>query len=245
MTTIAGKTVLITGASRGIGRALVQEALRRNAQQVYAGTREAFAHPDTRVTPLILDVTDAAQTQRVAETVTSLDILVNNAGVSIYDDLSDRDVLERHLAVNLFGVHGVTQAFLPLLRQSRGAIVNNLSLAAFAPLPIIPAYCISKAAAFSLTQAQRALLAEHGVQVHAVFTGPTETEMSRDFQVPKASAESVAQAIFDGVESEEEDIFPDFTSQSMADSWNGSGAKALEREFAAIIGAADRATASR
>jgi NAD(P)-dependent dehydrogenase (short-subunit alcohol dehydrogenase family) len=233
MTAIAGKNVLITGANRGIGRALVEEALRRGAQRIYAGTREAFAHPDERVTPLILDVTDATQTQRAAETVGSLDILVNNAGVAFYDDLNDRAVLERHLAVNLFGIHAVTQAFLPLLAHSRGAVVNNLSVAAFAPLPIIPAYSISKAAALSLTQSQRALVADQGVRVHAVIIGPTDTDMSRDFDTPKASPASVARAIFDGVENQEEDIFPDPMSQTMAAGWQTSPAKALEREYAA------------
>jgi len=240
MNTITGKTILITGANRGIGRALLEEALRRGAQQVYAGTRAPFAHPDERVTPLLLDVTDAAQTQQAAQTVASLDILVNNAGVGIYDDLNDRAVLEHHLAVNLFGIYGVTQAFLPQLVRSRGAIVNNVSTAAFAPLPIIPAYSISKAAAFSLTQAQRARLADRGVRVHAVLTGPTDTDMSRDFDVPKASPESVARAIFDGVESEQEDIFPDPLSQTMATGWHSGPAKALEREYAAGA-AAERA----
>ncbi|WP_205826412.1 SDR family NAD(P)-dependent oxidoreductase [Microbispora catharanthi] len=106
-------------------------------------------------------------------------------------------VLERHLAVDLFGTYGVTQAFLPQLARSPCAIVNNLFVAAFAPLPIVPAYSISKAAAFSLTQAQRALLAHEGVRVHAVFTGPTDTDMCREFDAPKASPESVARAIFD------------------------------------------------
>jgi NAD(P)-dependent dehydrogenase (short-subunit alcohol dehydrogenase family) len=146
-------------------------------------------------------------------------------------------VLERHLAVNLFGTYGVTQAFLPLLASSHGAIVNNLSLNAFAPLPLIPAYSISKAAAFSLTQALRALLAGRGVRVHAVLTGPTDTDMNRGLDMPKASAESVARAIFDGVGMGEEDIFPDPMSQAMAGSWRSGAAKAFERQLSALIAA--------
>jgi NAD(P)-dependent dehydrogenase (short-subunit alcohol dehydrogenase family) len=238
VTAITGKIVLITGANRGIGRALLEEALHRGAQQVYAGTREPFAHPDERVTPLLLDVTNAAQIQQAAQTVPALDILVNNAGVALPDDLEDRAVLEHHLAVNLFGIHGVTQAFRPVLTRSRGAIVNNLSDVAFAPLPIVPAYSISKAAAFSLTQSQRALLADQGVRVHAVFIGPTDTDMNRGFDIPKASPQSVARAIFDGVENQEEDIFPDARSQTMAAGWRSSPAKAMERENAALVAAA-------
>jgi NAD(P)-dependent dehydrogenase (short-subunit alcohol dehydrogenase family) len=233
--TIADKTVLVTGANRGIGQALVEEALRRGAKRVYAGTRRPLAHPDGRVTPLTLDVTNAAQIQAAACQVESLDILINNAGLFLADDLTDRAGLDQHLAVNLFGTYGVTQAFLPLLVQSRGAIVNNVSLMALAPLPLTPAYSISKAAAFSLTQSLRALLAGQGVRVHAVLTGPTDTDMTRSLDIPKASPESVARAILDAVDNGDEDIFPDPMSRSMADSWRGGAAKALERQNAALV----------
>jgi NAD(P)-dependent dehydrogenase (short-subunit alcohol dehydrogenase family) len=241
MVTIADKTVLVTGANRGIGQALVNEALRRGASRVYAGTRQPLAHPDGRVTPLTLDVTSAAQIQAAADQVESLDILVNNAGIALYDDLSDRAVLERHLAVNLFGTYAMTQAFLPALTRSGGAIVNNVSLMALAPLPLTPAYAVSKAAAFNLTQSLRALLAGQGVRVHAVLTGPTDTDMTRGFDIPKASPESVARAIFDGVDNGEEDIFPDPMSHTLADSWRDGAVKALERESAALAQAAPTA----
>jgi NAD(P)-dependent dehydrogenase (short-subunit alcohol dehydrogenase family) len=234
-TTIASKSVLVTGANRGIGRALVEEALRRGAKRVYAATRQPFAHPDDRVMPVIMDVTDAAQIKAAVESVGSLDILVNNAGIALYDDLSDESVLEQHLAVNLFGPYRVTQAFLPLLVRSGGAVVNNVSLMALAPLPLTPAYAISKAATFNLTQSLRAILAGQGVRVHAVLTGPTDTDMTRGFEIPKASPDSVAQAIFDGVENEEEDIFPDLTSASVAEGWRAGAAKELERQYAPFV----------
>src|SRR6202166_4217472 len=236
MTTIADKAILVTGANRGIGQALVDEALRRGAKRVYAGTRRPLVHSDERVTPLTLDVTNAAQTQAALERVASLDILINNAGLALYDDLSDRAALERDLDVNLFGTYGVTQALLPLLARSRGAIVTVLSVAAFAALPVIPAYSISKAAAFSLTQSLRALLAGPGVSVHGVLTGPVDTDMSRGLDIPKASPESVARAIFDGVERGEEDIFPDPVAASMAESWRNGAAKAMERQNATFVG---------
>jgi NAD(P)-dependent dehydrogenase (short-subunit alcohol dehydrogenase family) len=231
---ITEKIILVTGANRGIGQALVEEALSRDAKRVYAGTRVPLTHPDERVTPLSLDVTSAAQIQEAAETVSSLDILINNAGIALYDDLSDRAVLERTLAVNLFGTLGVTQAFLPHLTRSGGAIVNNLSTNVLAAFPLIPAYSISKAAAFNLTQSLRALVAGRGVRVHAVLTGFVDTDMTRSVDMPKASPESVARAIFDGIEKEDEDIFPDPMSQSVAEGWRNSAAKALERQFAAL-----------
>jgi NAD(P)-dependent dehydrogenase (short-subunit alcohol dehydrogenase family) len=232
---ITNETVLITGANRGIGRALVNEALRRGAKRVYAGTRGALSIADEPVTPLTLDVTNISQIQRAVDEVDTLDVLINNAGIALYDDLSNSGAIEQSLAVNLFGTFNVTQAFLPLLMRSKGAIVNNLSLMALAPLPITPAYSISKAAAFSMTQSLRALLAAQGVTVHGVLLGPVDTDMTRGFEIPKASPESVAQGIFDGLENKEEDIFPDPASQSVAEGWRTGVAKAFERQYAAFV----------
>jgi NAD(P)-dependent dehydrogenase (short-subunit alcohol dehydrogenase family) len=231
---IQNKTVLITGANRGIGRALVQEALRRGAKRVYAGMRGASDILDPRVTPLTLDVTNASQIQEAVAKVDNLDVLINNAGIALFDDLSDPKVVAQHLAVNLFGPLNVTNAFLPLLKRSKGAIVNNVSMMSLAPFPVTPAYAISKAAAFNMTQSLRALLAGRGVKVHAVLTGPTDTDMTRGFEIPKASPESVAQGIFDGVEKGEEDIFPDPASQSIAEGWRTGVVKAMEHQFAAF-----------
>src|SRR6267378_2522919 len=191
---ISNKSVLITGANRGIGRALLDEALRRGAKKVYAGTRGALQHPDERVTPLTLDVTNGSQIQRAVDEVDTLDVLINNA-----------------------------------------AIVNNLSLAGLAPLPIIPSYSASKAAALNLTQSLRALLAGQGVTVHAVVLGPVDTDMNRGFNIPKVSTESAAVGIFDGLEKGEEEIFPDPTSRSIAEGWRAGVSKALERQFAAFV----------
>ena len=106
--------------------------------------------------------------------------------------------------------------------------MNVLSDSALAAVPLVPAYSISKAAALSMTQSLRALLAGRGVHVHAVLPGPIDTDMSREADIPKSSPESVARGIMDGVESGEEDIFPYPVSESLAESWRTGGAKALE-----------------
>lgn len=232
---VADKTVLITGANRGIGRALVEEALDRGARTVYAGVRQPTDFADSRVTALRLDITDAEQIRSAAVAVASLDVLINSAGLYGYEDLADRAALQRNLEVNLFGPYAVTQTFLPRLVESRGAIVNVLSLAALAALPMNPAYSISKAAAFSLTQSLRATLASQGVDVHAVLPGPVDTDMVRDLEIPKESPRVVARAIFEALERGEEDIFPDPFSQTLAESWRAGAVKALERQNASLL----------
>jgi NAD(P)-dependent dehydrogenase (short-subunit alcohol dehydrogenase family) len=230
-----GKTVLVTGANRGLGKALVHEALRRGARRVYAASRHPLVLTDDRVTPVILDVTNPDHIEQAVENVDSLDILINNAGVSVPDDLSDRSAFERHLAVNLYGTLDVTQAFLPALTQTQGAVVNVVSIVALAAVPVLPAYSISKAAALSLTQSLRALLASQGVSVHAVLAGPIDTDMARDLDIPKAQPDDVAKAALDGVEQGEEEIFPDPMSQMAADGWRAGVSKELERQNAALV----------
>jgi NAD(P)-dependent dehydrogenase (short-subunit alcohol dehydrogenase family) len=234
-TTLTDKTVLVTGSNRGIGQALVAEALRRGARRVYAGTRQPVAHTDERVIPLALDITDRAQIEAAVQLVDRLDLLVNNAGIGLYDDLSNRAALEEHLAVNLFGPYDMTEAFLPALTASQGSIVNVLSIASLAALPIIPSYSVSKAAAFSLTQNFRPLLAGRGISVHAVLVGPTDTEMSRGFEVPKVTPEYAAGAILDGVQAGDEEIFPHPMLDGAAQSWRVGEVKSLERQFATFV----------
>jgi NAD(P)-dependent dehydrogenase (short-subunit alcohol dehydrogenase family) len=232
---IENKVILVTGANRGIGAALVEEALLRGAKRIYAGTRGPLTHSDPRVVPLVLDVTDEEQIAAAVATIGSLDILINNAGVAMYDDLSDPAVLDRHLAVNLFGMYNLSRAFIPALVRSRGAIVNNLSILALAAFPPIASYSVSKAAAFSLTQSLRAFLAGKGVRVQAILTGPVDTDMNRGLDIPKAPPAVASRAIFDGVVGEEEEIFPDPVSAAMAEGWRTGAIKALERQNAAFV----------
>ncbi len=233
--TFADKAVLVTGANRGLGQALVEQALASGARRVYAAARQPLTHPDGRVTPVRLDVTDPAQIQAAAHRVEALDVLINNAGVSLVDDLSERAAIEQHLAVNLFGTYAVTQAFLPLVVRSQGVIVNVLSLAALATVPVTPAYAISKAAAFSMSQSLRVLLAGRGVAVHVALPGPINTDMIRDWDIPKTAPSEVASAIIAGVENGDEEIFPDPMSAAFRPGWGEGAIKTLEKQNAAAV----------
>jgi len=232
---VTGKSIFVAGANRGIGQALVTEALKRGAKRVDAAVRRDLQHSDPRVAAINMDVTNAAQIQQGAAKIGALDVLINSAGIALYDDLCNSDAIQQQFAVDLFGPLNVTRAFLPQLKQSKGAIVNNVSLGALAAIPIIPGYSLSKAAALNLTQSLRALLAHDGVSVHAVIIGPTDTDMNRGLNIPKASTETTAQGIFDGVEKDEEDIFPDPASASIADAWRHGAVKAMEKQFAGFV----------
>ena len=240
---IENKVVLITGANRGIGRALVDEALARGARRVYQAARGAAPAARDRMVPLALDVTRPDEIDRATREVETLDLLINNAGLGLFDDLGDIELVEQHLRVNLLGPLRLTQAFLPQLRRARGAVLNNLSLAAVAAVPVMPGYSISKAAAFNMTQSLRAILAHQGVSVHAALLGPIDTDMSRPLEIPKATAEAAARGILDGLARGEEEIFPDPASQYLAPGWHASPAKTLERQFAAFVPATAGAAA--
>ena len=168
---LEGLTLMITGTNRGLGAALVAAALARGARHVYAGTRHPSSLVDHRVTPIRLDITNADDIAAAAGEIEHLDVLINNAGVLRFDDLKTQASLTEHLEVNLLGPYALTQALLPHLIVARGRLVNILSTAALAPLPVSPAYSLSKAAGFSMTQSLRALLSAAGVRVHAVLPG--------------------------------------------------------------------------
>jgi NAD(P)-dependent dehydrogenase (short-subunit alcohol dehydrogenase family) len=227
------KTVLVTGANRGLGRALVDEALRRGAKRVHAASRQPMVVPDKRVTSLRLDVTDPAQIQEAVDRVESLDILINNAGVSVPDDLSDRSAFEQHLAVNLYGTLDVTQAFLPSLTPAREPWSTSCRSARSPRCRCFrPIRSRRQPRCRSPSRCARCWLAG-GVSVYAVMPGPIDTDMVRALEIPKTPPEDVARATLDGVErGEKEIIFPDPMSavagRRLARG-RGKGARAPER----------------
>ena len=216
-TTLANSSVLITGANRGLGLALVEETLRRGAKRVNAGTRRPYTHPDNRVVPLALDITEPAKIQAAAAQVDSLDLLINNAGVSLPDDLGGVTTEHWGEPVRDWEVTGVP-ARLASGGTSRGRGGARL---------------VGRHVAY--TQSQRALLAADGVRVHAVIAGPIDTDMVRGLEIPKTAPEVVACGLLDGVDRGEEEIFPDPMSATLAAGWSAGDVKALERQNAALV----------
>jgi NAD(P)-dependent dehydrogenase (short-subunit alcohol dehydrogenase family) len=234
-------TALVSGANRGIGRAFVEALLERGANRVYATARdlatlESVVRLDrARVRAIKLDVTNVSDARAAADIATDVNLLINNAGVLTIANLADTplDVVRESMETNFFGVLNVTNAFIPALEASKGAIVNMLTLVALASMPALAAYNASKAAGWSLTQSMRADLGKRGISVHSVFPGAVDTDMIRAFQMAKTPAIDVARSTLTGIEAGEEDIFPDAMSQQLYSVWRQDH-KAVERQFAAM-----------
>jgi NAD(P)-dependent dehydrogenase (short-subunit alcohol dehydrogenase family) len=241
---IAGTTALVTGANRGIGRALVEALLARGATKVYATARrpetlaEVVAASGGRVVPLKLDVTRPEDVRAAAAAAADVRLLFNNAGVvaKLGGALTDPGWLAAasdEFEVNVLGLFSVTQAFIPILaRQGGGALLNVSSVAGLVALPVLATYSASKAAVHSLTQATRMMLTPQGTFVAGVYPGPIDTDMARDIPMEKTSPAEAALAILDGLEAGNEEIFPDRMSQQLGQLFLHNP-KALERQIGA------------
>jgi NAD(P)-dependent dehydrogenase (short-subunit alcohol dehydrogenase family) len=236
---IEGAVALVTGANRGIGRALTEALLTRGVRKVYATARhpEALrALRDERLVSLRLGVTDVEQIRAAAEAASDVELVFNNAGVALARGIADSSVLgqaRREMEVNYFGPLQLLHHLAPsLARNGGGAVVNIDSVAGLTNVPFFPTYSASKAALHSLTQAARILLGAHGTSVFGVYAGPVDTDMVRELALPKTSPRDVAFAILDGLAAGQEDIFPDPFAVEFARQFTSSP-KASERQIAA------------
>lgn len=221
---IQGKVVVVTGANRGLGRALVGELVRRGAAKVYATARreESLASSvreyGARVIPLALDVTRPDTIARAAAAATDANVLVNNAGLLASYGIFSSSIatIRDDFEVNAFGLLETSKAFLPALegaakRGETPAVVNVLSVASLANMPSLGGYSASKAAASSLTQAMRWELARLGIEVFASYPGPIDTDMVKSIDMPKTSPAAVAKNLLDAVEAGTLEAAPDPT----------------------------------
>ncbi|HEV8202754.1 MAG TPA: SDR family NAD(P)-dependent oxidoreductase [Pyrinomonadaceae bacterium] len=207
---IEGKRVLVTGASRGLGRALVTAFVDAGASEVLAGARkreDLDALRSEQVKPVRLDVTSDEDVAALAQ-AGAIDILINNAGVAGFGNPLTMDfaAIQEEIAVNYFGVLRVTRAIAPgMIAKHDGVIVNVATAFAKINLPLVGTYCATKAALLSVGQALRAYLTEHGVRVITVMPTTIDTDMSKGADVPKMTKEFVAAEILAAIREERHD----------------------------------------
>ena len=247
---VDGAIALVTGANRGIGRALSEALLGRGVKKIYAAARDPVTLGglrDARLVPLRLDVTDPQQVRAAGAAAQDVQLVFNNAGVVLNSEIAGENALEhaRHeMEVNYFGALQMLREFSAILaRNGGGALLNVGSLAGLTNIAFFPTYSASKAALHSLTQAARVLLSAQGTAVFGAYPGPVDTDMVRDLAMPKAPAADVARAILDGLERGQEDIFPDSFAMEFGRQFEASP-KASERQAAAMVAGAAEGSAA-
>ncbi len=230
MSNLNGKTVLVTGANRGIGAAVVRELLKTGATKIYAAARNTATLPDfgdARVHPLALDIRDEASITAAATAAADTEVLVNNAGTAMFADFIDSplDVIKSDMETNYYGTLNVIRAFVPhLARRGAGTIANVSSVVGLASSPPLPGYSASKAALHSLTQNLRITLRDKGIKVLGIYPGPIETELwAGKGPAVKATTESTAELIVAGLEKGDTYIFPDPVAQYIGKLWETDG----------------------
>ncbi|MET7355255.1 MULTISPECIES: SDR family oxidoreductase [Streptomyces] len=202
MTSIEGSVVLVTGGSRGIGRALVQALYERGASKVYATARDprTVTHPDA--VPLALEVSDPASVAAAAERAQDVTILINNAGASVNANFLDSPVedVRREFETNFFGPLLVTRAFVPIIERNGGGHILNVH-SVLSWVGLLGSYSASKAAFWSQTNSLRLDLKPRGIDVTGLHVGYVDTDLAAHVDAPKSSPESVAAQALDGIES--------------------------------------------
>ncbi|TWU38810.1 putative oxidoreductase [Novipirellula aureliae] len=236
------KIVLVTGANRGIGKAILEEALQRGASKVYAAVRNVesakplVAEHGERVVPVRLDLDDPATIAAAAETATDVHVVVNNAGVlkqSTALDPEAIDDLQFEINANVFGLMRVAQAFAPVLKANGGGVLVQLnSVVSVKTFANMATYCASKAASYAITQGLRDSLREQGTQVVSVHPGPIQTDMgsAAGFADIAVSPSIVATAIFDAIAEGSFHVWPDPMAEQVGAAYQSFAGNVIEGE---------------
>jgi NAD(P)-dependent dehydrogenase (short-subunit alcohol dehydrogenase family) len=219
---IQNSVALVTGANRGLGKALVDELLRQGAQKVYAAARQPTSSSDGRIVPLRLDVTDPDQVAQAAALASDVTILINNAGARSGARILDGDLagIQADLETNFLGVVSIARAFAPILAgNGGGALLEVLSVRSW--LSGGDGYSAAKAAAWSATNALRVALRPAGTLVTALHVGYMDTDMTAGLDVVKADPRDVAHQAIEALREDRTEVLADETSRTVKRALSG------------------------
>jgi NAD(P)-dependent dehydrogenase (short-subunit alcohol dehydrogenase family) len=206
---VDGRVALVTDGQHGIGRAIAAELLSRGAVKVYVTARTPSVERDPRLVPIGLDVRDGTAVSTLAGTASDATIVVNNAGIDLSADLftGDMGAIRDEFDVNVFGLLAVTRTMAPVLAANGGGAFLNLSALSWATVG--DGYSASKAAAWSISNGTRALLAGEGTTVTSVHLGRPDTDLVQALLVPKSPTPVVARLAVDGLEAGDSEVLVD------------------------------------
>jgi NAD(P)-dependent dehydrogenase (short-subunit alcohol dehydrogenase family) len=216
---IQNAVVLVTGANRGLGLEFARQALERGAKRVYAGARNVSSVKLEGAVPVQLDVTKPSDVAESAVKLTDVAIVINNAGIARpggFVASTTQDTLREQMETNVFGILNLSQAFAPILASNGGgAILNVLSMFSWVNTPTIAGYCVSKAAAWAVTNGLRHELRAQKAQVVGLHAGFIDTDLTRGINVQKAAPADVVRQALDAIEANAEEVFVDDLSRQV------------------------------
>ncbi|MEO0508290.1 MAG: SDR family oxidoreductase [Verrucomicrobiota bacterium] len=237
---IANKVALISGANRGIGKAIVESFIQHGAAKVYAGVRSLekadglVSEFGDKVVPIALDYNDPASILAAADNASDVQVVVSNAGILLQATALSDDVIEtfeKELEVNVYGLLRMAKAFSPVLKENGGgAFVQLNSIASLASFPDFSTYCASKAAAYSFTQGMKASLAEQGTALLSVHPGPIATDMAVDIGFEGDPVNMVSEAIVESLKDGAFHLFPDTMAKNFEKAYSPFAQGVVEAE---------------